>query len=55
MANQSDRDRLKNEAVKEDNDDDGAEQEEIDEKDRRIFINHIDSYQGKNIARVRPN
>lgn len=55
MANQSEKDRMKKQASKEDNDDDGAELEEVDEKDKRIFINHIDSYQGSNIARVRSN
>ena len=28
------------------------EEEQISEQEKRIFINHIDSYHGKNIARV---
>lgn len=53
MANLSDRERLKNEVLKEENEEeDAAAQDDVDEKDRRIFINHLDSYQGKNLARV---
>lgn len=53
MANLSDRERLKNEVLKEENEEeDAGAQDDVDEKDRRIFINHLDSYQGKNLARV---
>ncbi len=41
MANTSDEQRIEEE-----------EDEGIDEKDKRIFINQVDSYHGKHIARV---
>jgi hypothetical protein len=41
MANNSDGQRIEEE-----------EEEDIDERDKRIFINHVDSYHGKHIARV---
>ncbi len=41
MANTSDGQRIEEE-----------EEEDIDERDKRIFINHVDSYHGKHIARV---
>jgi len=44
MADDSDDEQLGEEQFK--------EEEAVPEKPKRIFINHIDSYQGKNIARV---
>jgi hypothetical protein len=45
MANDSDEERIDEEQLKE-------EDEGISEKDKKIFINQVDSYHGKNIARV---
>jgi hypothetical protein len=44
MADDSDDEPLGEEQLK--------EEEPVPEKPRKIFINHIDSYHGKNIARV---
>ena len=44
MADDSDEDQIGEEQVK--------EEEAVPEKPKKIFINHIDTYHGKNIARV---
>jgi hypothetical protein len=44
MADDSDDEPLGEEPLK--------EEEAVPEKPKKIFINHIDSYHGKNIARV---
>lgn len=44
MADDSDDEQIGEEQLK--------EEETVPDKPKKIFINHIDSYQGKNIARV---
>ena len=44
MADDSDEEQVGEEQVK--------EEEAVPQKPKKIFINHIDSYHGKNIARV---
>jgi hypothetical protein len=44
MADDSDEEQLGEEQLK--------EEEAVPEKPKKIFINHIDSYHGKNVARV---
>ena len=44
MADDSDDEQVAEEQLK--------EEEAVPEKPKKIFINHIDSYHGKNIARV---
>jgi hypothetical protein len=48
MANVSQEERVESSQLKDNNDDD----ENVEEKDKKVFINHIDSYHGKHIARV---
>jgi len=45
MADDSDDEQIGEEQVK--------EEEIVPEKPKKIFINHVDSYHGKHIARVR--
>lgn len=44
MADDSDEEHIGEEQLK--------EEEALPQKPRKIFINHVDSYHGKNIARV---